>query len=150
MKFFTQYLLCGFLTSLLFPPFFLFPLGFLIFPYLFYLFINKKFNSFGYIYHFFSGLFYGLGFFSIFLIWIKEPFFLDQETESFFLISYLLIIYCSIFFGIIFLIFDYFKNFFLKLLIFPLLIVLVEYLIGHIGYGFPWISTDHQMARRMS
>ena len=89
---------------------------------------------------FICGFLYGLGFLFIFLEWIKEPFFLDQETESFFLISYLLIIYCSIFFGIIFLIFDYFKNFFLKLLIFPLLIVLVEYLIGHIGYGFPWIS----------
>ena len=140
MKFFIKYLFCGFLTSFLFPPFFLFPLGFLIFPFLFYLLIDKKFKSLGYIHHFVSGLFYGIGFFSILLIWVNEPFFLEESTRKYFLFSYLLIIYCSLYFGMIFCIIKFFNTNFIKLLIIPSTIVLGEFLCANLLYGFPWFS----------
>jgi len=140
LKFFVKYLFCGLLTSLLFPPFFLIPLGFVIFPFLFYLLTDKKFNSLGYVHHFFSGLFYGIGFFSIFLIWINEPFFLEESTKKYFLFSYLLIIYCSLHFGIIFCIIKFFKTSFIKLLMIPSTIVFAELLCANFLYGFPWFS----------
>ena len=140
MKFFIQFFLCGILTSFLFPPFFLIPIGFIIFPYLFHLSQSKQFISLNYKYHFISGFFYGLGFFSIYLMWIKEPFFLDDLTKNYFIFSYLLIIYCSLFFGVIFFILKFFNNILIKFIVFPGLIVSAEYLCANLSYGFPWFS----------
>ena len=140
MKFFIQFFLCGILTGLVFPPFFLIPIGFVIFPYLFYLIQRKKFIYLNYKYHFISGFFYGLGFFSIYLMWIREPFLLDDLTKNYFIFSYLLIIYCSLFFGVIFFILKFFTNILIKFIIFPGLIILGEWLCANLSYGFPWFS----------
>jgi len=140
LKFFIQFFLCGILTGFLFPPFFLIPIGFIIFPYLFHLSQSKQFISLNYKYHFFSGFFYGLGFFSIYLMWIKEPFFLDDLTKNYFIFSYLLIIYCSLFFGVIFFILKFFNNILIKFIVFPGLIVSAECLCANLSYGFPWFS----------
>ena len=48
------------ITALLFPPFFLFPLGFIIFPYLFFLLSSEKINNKKSL-QFFYGTIYGLG-----------------------------------------------------------------------------------------
>jgi len=116
------------------------PLGFIIYPYLFYLIDNKKFTNQSRIVHFLSGFFYGFGFASIILIWIKEPFLTNAQTQSFAFLSYLLIIYYSLYFGLTFLFIKYFKNSFSKLITFPAIIVLNEIICGNVSYGFPWIS----------
>ena len=140
MKFFIQFFLCGIFTSFLFPPYFLIPIGFIVFPYIIYLFNHKEYLLLNYYYHFISGFLYGLGFFFIYLGWITEPFLLDDLTKSYSIFSYLLIIYCSIFFGCIFLILKYFSKISIKFFIFPTLIVIGEFICANLSYGFPWFS----------
>ncbi len=140
MKFFTQFFICGIFTSLLLPPFFLTPLGFVIFPYLFYLLTNKEYCQLSFTKHFISGFSFGLGFLFIYLGWIKEPFYLDQTTKKFSYFSYLLILYCSLYFGLVFFIIKYFKKRNIKFIMLPILIVLVEFICTNISYGFPWLS----------
>ena len=89
MKFLIKFFICGILTSLLFPPFFLIPIGFVIMPYLFLLLNEKNFNILTYKKHFIAGFFYGLGFFTIYLEWIREPFLIDNLTKQYSIFSYL-------------------------------------------------------------
>ena len=140
MKFFIQFFLCGVFTSFLFPPYFLIPIGFIVFSYIFYLFNHKKYLSLNKYHHFLSGFFYGLGFFYIYLGWIKEPFLFDDFARSYSIFSYLLIIYCSLFFGCIFLILKYFTKISIKFFMFPALIILGEFICANLSYGFPWFS----------
>ena len=137
MLIYLKFFLCGVLTSLLFPPFFLIPLGFIVFPYLIFLLDNKK-NLRGCRPHFFSGFVYGLGFFSILLFWLREPFFIDEIKKNYSFFSYVLIIYCSLYFGFVFLIIKFFNNIILKILMFPALIVLAEFTCANFLYGFPY------------
>ena len=122
------------------PPFFLLPLGFFSFPYLFYLVINENFIKKSYYNCFINGLAFGLGFCLIYLGWVKEPFLLDSQTKPYFFFSYLLSIYCSLYFGLLFFIIRYLRKKELIFLILPALIVLIEFLCNNISYGFPWIS----------
>tara|TARA_Y100000741_G_scaffold340532_1_gene302171 strand:+ start:65 stop:1537 length:1473 start_codon:yes stop_codon:yes gene_type:complete len=140
LKFIILFFICGILTSLIFPPFFLTPIGFLVFPYIFYLLNHKDFILLSYKYNFVVGFFYGLGFFLIFLGWIKEPFLLDLSTTNYSFLSYFVIIYCSLYFGFIFFILKFFKKIVLKFIMLPSLIVIAEVLCANIGYGFPWLS----------
>ena len=140
MKFLIQFFICGVITSLLFPPFFFTLIGFIVFPYLFYLTTHKKYILCGYKFHFLSGFIYGIGFLSVYLSWIDKPFLLSEETRIYSFFSYFLILYCSIYFGLIFLILKFFKEKFTKLLIIPSLFVLGEYLCANFIYGFPWLS----------
>ncbi len=133
-------MLLGIFTSFIFPPFFLVPLGFVIFPILFILLTKKDFSLLSYKKHFIAGIFYGFGFFSIYLYWIKEPFLIDDLTKKYSYISYLLIIYCSIYFGIIFSAVKFFKTKEIKFFALPLIIVLGEYFLANFSYGFPWLS----------
>ena len=139
MKTFFKFLFCGILSGFLFPPFFIFPLGFITFPYLFFLLIDNDFVKKRKFFQFFSGIFYGIGFTFIVLVWIKDPFFVNQGTENYFYFSYLLVIYCSIFYGFAFLILSLFQNRISKLILLPFLFVLIEILRENIGFGFPWI-----------
>ena len=109
-------------------------------PYLFYLSTKDDYINLSHFKHFLSGLFYGLGFFTIYLGWIKEPFLLDNLTKNYSIFSYLLIIYCAIYFGIIFIILNYFKKLILKFIALPLLIVSAEIICSSFVYGFPWFS----------
>ena len=107
---------------------------------MFYLFNNKQYLLLNRSSHFLSGFVYGLGFFYIYLGWIKEPFLLDDLTKSYSIFSYLLIIYCSLYFGFIFLILKYFKKILIKLFMFPVLIIIGEFICANLSYGFPWFS----------
>ena len=140
MKILSKFVILGFLSSLLFPPFFILPIGFIIFPFLFYLLIDKEFLNKNKSFHFVSGLSYGISMNFVILIWIKEPFFIDQATRNFYFISYLLTFYCSIYYGLSFLILSFIKNNFSKLILIPILFVVIEILREHLGYGFPWIT----------
>jgi len=138
--FFILFFLCGILVSFLYPPFFLTPAGFFIFPFLFYLLNHKNYIALSHKKHFFSGFIFGLGFFIIYLSWIKEPFFMEEITKKYFIFSYLLIIYCALYYGVIFFIISFFKTKIVKLFTLPMLIVLGEFISNNFIYGFPWLS----------
>ena len=133
------YLTLGLLTSLLFPPYFFFPLGFIIFPSLCLLLdSNRKNNSNLNIFKNFS--FFGFGFFINYLFWVKNPFFVFEETKNFFLVFLLLIILLSL---ILSLIFTIISNLGKKIPIFfliPFMFTITEYIISIIFYGFPWFT----------
>ena len=140
MKILIQFFICGIFTSFLFPPFFLLPIGFFIFPFLFHLLVGTKFSQSSYRNFFFAGFLYGLGFFIIYIGWIKEPFLIEKQTKNYFFLSYLLIIYCSLYFGAVFITLKLFKNSIVKFLMLPSLVVLAEYICANFLYGFPWTS----------
>ncbi len=133
------YLILGLLTSLLFPPYFFLPLGFIIFPFLcFLLDLNRKNNSDLNIFKNFS--FFGFGFFISYLFWVQNPFFVFEETKNFFLIFLLLIILLSLILSLVFtLILMIGKNIPIILLI-PFMFTISEYIISIIFYGFPWFT----------
>ena len=139
MIFLIKFLFCGLITALLFPPFFLFPLGFIVFPYLFYLICDEKIKNKKKL-QFLYGTIYGLGFNFIVLIWIKEPLLIDTSTKNISSISYLLVLYVSLFFGISFCILSFFKNIFSKLILIPILFVLTEIIRENLLFGFPWVT----------
>ncbi len=133
------YLTLGLLTSLLFPPYFFFPLGFIIFPSLCLLLdSNKKNNSSLNIFINFS--LFGFGFFISYLFWVKNPFFVFEETKNFFLVFLLLIILLSLILSLIFTIISKLgKNIPIFFLI-PFIFTITEYIISVIFYGFPWFT----------
>ena len=139
MIYLVKFFFCGLITALLFPPFFLFPIGFIIFPYLFFLISEETIND-SKILQFFYGTIYGVGLNIIVLIWIKEPFLIDSNTESISLVSYLLVLYISFYYGFSFLVISFFKNYFLKLILIPTIFVISEILRENVYFGFPWLT----------
>ena len=134
-----KFLLLGFFTALLFPPFFILPLGFVIFPFLYKLILKLHLtNSFKLF--FFSGFVYAIGLFSIYLIWIQNPFYIYDETKNYAILSFLLIIFISFIFGIFFILFKYINNFQYNFLYIPLILIVFEIFISNLLYGFPWFS----------
>ncbi len=115
------------------------PLGFIIFPYIINLLkensIKRKIN-----YYFFMGFFYGLGFLLVFLFWIQSPFLTNEETKNFAILSLLLPIFLSLFFGIGFIFFKYIKNTFYLIIFTPLIFLFIELAISKTFYGFPWVT----------
>ena len=134
-----KFLILGIFTSLLFPPFFILPLGFLIFPYL-YFHLKSSNQSHSYLYCFSNGLFYSLGFFSIYLIWIKNPFLTNELSKHYSYLSFLLIVIIALIFSILFISLKYFRFLKYDILIIPLFFTVFEMIISNIWYGFPWIS----------
>ena len=134
-----KFLLLGFFTALLFPPFFILPLGFFIFPY-FYKQLLKLNGKLSIPLYFFSGTFYGLGFIGIFLIWIKNPFFLNEETKNYAFFSSFLIIFIAVIFGLVFILFKYTRNFSYQICCIPLFLIIIEIFIANFWHGFPWLS----------
>ena len=133
------YLIIGLLTSLLFPPYFFLPLGFIIFPFVcLILDLNRKKNSYLNIFKNFS--FFGFGFFISYLFWVKNPFFVFEETKIFFLVFLLLIIILSLILSLVFtIIYRLGKNIPIFFLI-PFMFTIGEYIISVFFYGFPWFT----------
>ncbi len=133
------YFILGLLTSLLFPPYFFLPLGFIIFPFLCLLLDSTRKNNRNLnIFKNFS--FFGFGFFISYLFWVKNPFFVFEETKNFFLVFLLLIILLSIILSLIFtLIAMLGKNIPIIFLI-PFMFTISEYIISVLFYGFPWYT----------
>ena len=133
------YLILGLLTSLLFPPYFFLPLGFIIFPFFCLLLdTNRKNNTNLNIFKNFS--LFGFGFFISYLIWVKNPFFVFEETKNFFLVFLLLIILLSLILSLIFTTISKLgKNIPIFFLI-PFMFTITEYIISVIFYGFPWFT----------
>ena len=133
------YLIIGLLTSLLFPPYFFLPLGFIIFPFVCLLLdLNRKKNSYLNIFKNFS--FFGFGFFISYLFWVKNPFFVFEETKFFFLVFLLLIILLSLILSLVFtIIYRVGENIPIFFLI-PFMFTIGEYIISVFFYGFPWFT----------
>jgi len=134
-----KFLILGFLTALLFPPFFILPLGFFIFPY-FYKQVQLLKLTDSKSFYFFNGTIYSIGFLSVFLIWIKNPFIAIDAPASYTFISFLVVIIISFIFGIFFILLKYSKKIKYELFFFPLFFIIFEMLIANFWYGFPWIS----------
>ena len=133
------YFILGLLTSLLFPPYFFLPLGFIIFPSLCFLLESNKENySDKNIFNKFS--IFGFGFFISYLFWIKNPFFVFEETKNFFPVFLLLIILLSLILSFIFTIISKLGNRIPLIFLIPFMFTISEYTISVIFYGFPWFT----------
>ncbi len=133
------YFILGLLTSLLFPPYFFLPLGFIVFPSLcFLLDLNKDNYSKKNIFNNFS--IFGFGFFISYLFWMKNPFFVFEETKNFFLVFLLLIILLSVILGLIFTIVFIIGKKIPMIFLIPLMFTSSEYIISIFFYGFPWFT----------
>ena len=133
------YLILGLLTSLLFPPYFFLPLGFIIFPFLCLLLdLNRKNNSD--LNNFKNFSFFGFGFFISYLFWIKNPFFVFEETKNFFPVFLLLIILLSLILSFIFTIISKLGKRIPVIFLIPFMFTISEYTISVIFYGFPWFT----------
>ena len=136
---FFKFFILGALSSLLFPPFFMLPLGFIIFPY-FVTLISKINNKKFFFNLFFCGIFFGFGFLFIFLSWIHNPFLVYDTTKPFALLSLLLPIFLSLFFSFSLLIYKFFKKTNYIIFLTPFIFIFTEFLISNFLYGFPWLS----------
>ena len=134
-----KFFILGILTALLFPPFFMLPLGFILFPYLIKL-LNDISSRLTFKLYFICGFNYGLGFLIVFLSWIYNPFLVNEETKNFAFLAMLLPFFLSLFFGLIFLLYKYIRGFFTIIILTPFIFLLIELIISNIFYGFPWIS----------
>lgn len=114
-------------------------MGFIVFPYLFFLICDEAINHKRSL-QFFYGTIYGLGLNLLVLIWIREPFLIDPNTKSISFISYLLILYTSFYYGISFFVLSFFKNNFIKLILIPTIFVISEILRENVSFGFPWVT----------
>ena len=133
------YFILGILTSLLFPPYFFLPLGFIIFPFLCLLLDlnNENQNNFN-IFKKFS--IFGFGFFISYLFWVKNPFFVFEETKNFFIVFLLLIILLSVILSLIFTIFLKLGKKIPIIFLIPSIFTFCEYIISLFFYGFPWFT----------
>ena len=129
------FFILGFLTSLLFPPYFFTPIGFIIFPLICLLVSNQR-KNFNKINLFLSSFVYGLAFFLSLLIWLKNPFLVFEETSNISFIFLLLIILLALIFATIF----FFVNIFFKnlsvIILVPCIFIIFEIVISNFFYFF--------------
>ena len=137
MKKFLQLFILGSSTSLLFPPFFLLPIGFISIPFFFVL-LKKNLSDKKTIVIFLEGLTYGLGLNLFLFYWLKNPLLVEEETKNLFFLSYIYVLYSSLYFGIFAIIFKFFKNLNIQLIVFPIIFVSIEILRTKLFIAFPW------------
>ena len=134
-----KFFILGVLSALLFPPFFMMPLGLVIFPYLIKL-LNQISITQNLFYYFSLGFFYGLGFLLVFLFWIQNPFLMNEATKNFSILGLILPVFLSIVFGLGFTIYKYINKIYFLIIFTPFIFLLIEFVIANIFYGFPWIT----------
>ena len=134
-----KFFILGVLSALLFPPFFMMPLGLVIFSYLIKL-LNQIPIKQNFFYYFSLGFFYGLGFLLVFLFWIQNPFLMNEATKNFSILGLILPLFLSIFFGLGFTIYKYINKIYFLIIFTPFIFLLIEFVIANIFYGFPWIT----------
>ena len=138
---FLKFFILGVLTALLYPPFFMLPLGFALFPYFIFL-ISKVSYQKSSLTFFISGSLFGFGFLITYLSWIHNPFMVYETTKPYAILALLLPIFLSIFFGLVFILYKYFNAQLLRILVTPFIFILIELIISNFIYGFPWVSNS--------
>ena len=133
------FLILGILTSLLFPPYFFYPLGFVVIPLLCYL-IGHKLYKVKILKKLLYIFIYSIGFFGNLLLWIQNPFFVFEETSNIFFLSVILIILISLIFSSVFILIIYYNKILPLFYILPIIFITFEIIISIIFYGFPWIT----------
>ena len=133
------FFILGFLFSLLFPPYFFAPLGFLIFPFVC-IYIEKNKYNLKKITFFKYSFSFSFSFLLSFLFWIQNPFYVFDETKNIFFLSFLLIILLALIFSLIFSLIVCYNNFIPTLFLVPLSFVIFEFVVSIIFTGFPWLT----------
>ena len=133
------FLFLGICTSLLFPPYFIFPLGFIVFPYICF-FYEKNFDKINKYKNFFYIFIFYFAFFGNLLIWLKNPFLVFSETENLFYLPIILILLLSLICSFIFTILLSLKNKVPTLFLVPIIFSINEFFVSILVYGFPWIT----------
>ena len=134
-----KYLILGIGTFLTFPPFFITPLAFIIFPLICLEFDKlEKLSKKNY---FIFGFTFALGFLGLYFLWMINPFLVFEETKNYSFLSIILILIISLIFASIFylckIIFNtLIPNYFLV----PLIFIIIEIFISRFIYGFPWLT----------
>ncbi len=130
---------CGLISTLSLPPYNLFYLNFISFPFLLLFYLNleikKSFPSFLY------GWTFGFAYFFSNIYWIANSLTVEEIFKPLIPLAITIIpLFLAIFYGISFLIFFYFKprKKIESIIIFSLIFSFVEYLRGHVFGGFPW------------
>ena len=126
MTYILKFFFCGTICAFLFPPFFLFPLGFIVFPYLYFILKDKEIQKTNKFIRFIYGTAFGLGICIIVLYWVREPFLFNPQTKNYSSLSLLLTFYIAIYFGFAILILSLFKKNFPKLIMIPVVFVLED------------------------
>ena len=127
------------MTSLLFPPYFFAPIGFLIFPFICFYFDNfykheNKFKNFIYM------CVFNFSFFISFLFWLQNPFLQFDETKNLFFLPIFFIIFLSLTFSSIFTLIIYLNKNIPIYFIIPIIFTINEYIVSILFYGFPWMN----------
>ena len=134
------FLILGAATSLIFPPYFFLPIGFIVFPFLCIFFDKNNLVKIKKINLFFYSFSFSFSFFLMLLFWIKNPFFVFDETKNYFLLSIFFIFLLGLIFSSIFTIVIKFNKIIPIIHLIPIIFILVELVISIFLYGFPWIS----------
>jgi apolipoprotein N-acyltransferase len=138
--------LIGLVSSLIFAPFYLFPIAFISFPY-FYNILNGE-NNIKKTYYY--GWCFGFGHYISGLYWIANALFIDIK-QFWFLLPFALLgipaLLATLFTGPFALCFNFIKrkNFTLNLFIFASLWVLFEWLRSYLFTGLPWNLTGYAL-----
>ena len=74
--------------------------------------------------------------------WIHNPFLVYEATKPYAILSILIPIFLSIFYGFSFIIYKYFNSLLLRILVTPFIFILIEFIISNFIYGFPWVSNS--------
>ncbi len=133
------FLILGFCLSILFPPYFFFPIGFVVLPVICYL-IDTYYKNLKLFEKFVYSFLFGLTFFGNLLFWIKNPFLIFDETKYLVLLSLILIFILSLIFSIIFTLIIHNNKLIATVFIVPIIFIATEFTISFIGYGFPWVT----------
>ncbi len=115
------------------------PLGFILLPFLCH-FIDENYQILSKLKILKYSFCFGFGFFISFFVWLKNPFLMTQETESLFFIAIILIIFLAIIFSIIFTTLICYLKFIPMVYLLPIILILTEFIISNLFYGFPWLS----------
>ena len=148
MKIFIKLFFIGSLTSLIFPPFFLLPIGFITIP-IFFNYINKISSNKYILENFLKGWSFGFGLNLCLFYWLKNPFLIEEETKNLFFLSYFYILYSSCYFGIFSVIINLFNNNNIRLIISPLIFVILEIIKSKLFLNFPWNLFAHVISNNI-